>query len=141
MDGYIGKYMETSLARTVYSLARVLLALLFMQHGAQKLFGFFGGIDGAGGAVELVSLLGLAGVIEFFGGLAVFLGLFTRLAALLSAAEMLAAYLMFHSPQGINPILNEGEMALLYFAGFLIVAGYGAGKWSLDRVLWKKEIF
>ena len=107
-----------------------------MQHGAQKLFGMFGFQ-----AVPLTSLFGLAGIIEFFGGLAIALGFFTRLAALISALEMGAAYFMVHIPQGLMPILNQGELALLYFASFLVITVYGARRLSLEKALLKKEIF
>ncbi len=85
--------------------------------------------------------MGLAGVIEFFGGLALAVGLFTRLAALGGLATMISAYFMAHFPNGWIPIMNKGELALLYFAAFLIFIIYGAGKFSLEHALFKKEIF
>ena len=120
-----------------YVVFRVLIGLLFFQHGAQKLFGWFG----AKGTVQLVSLMGLAGVIEFFGGLAIALGLFTRLAASLSAITMLWAYFQVHFPKGFIPILNRGELALVYFAALLILMLHGARKWGLEKKLFKKELF
>ena len=120
----------------LYFVFRVLIGLLFMQHGAQKLFGMFGFQS-----VPLTSLFGLAGIIEFFGGLAIALGFFTRLAALISALEMGVAYFMVHIPNGLVPILNQGELALLYFAAFLAIMVYGARKWGLEKALLKKEIF
>ncbi len=119
-----------------YAVFRVLVGLLFMQHGAQKLFGMFNFQ-----AAPVMSMFGVAGVIEFFGGLAIALGLFTRLAALVSAIEMLAAYFIAHVPNGLVPILNQGELALLYFASFLILMVYGARKLSLEKALLKKEMF
>ena len=107
-----------------------------MQHGAQKLFGMFGFQ-----AAPLVSLFGLAGIIEFFGGLAIVLGFFTRLTALIAAVEMIVAYTIVHLPNGLVPILNQGELALLYFASFLILIVYGARKLSLERAILKKEVF
>ncbi|MDP3639620.1 MAG: DoxX family protein [Nanoarchaeota archaeon] len=124
----------------LYVLFRVLVGLGFMLHGGQKLFGWFGGVNG-GGAVALVSLFGLAGVIEFFGGLAVLLGFFTRLGAGIAALEMLVAYMYMHRPQGWIPLLNGGEAAWLYFAAFLVLLVYGSGKWSLEKKLLKKEVF
>ena len=121
-----------------YFLFRVVVGVLFLQHGGQKLFGWFGGLGG--NPAELIGLMGLAGVIEFFGGLAIILGLFTRLAAVITAAEMVIAYFMVHLPQGPTPLLNQGETALLFFASFLVLLGYGAGKWSLGKMLFKKEI-
>ena len=120
----------------LYFVFRVVIGLLFVQHGAQKLFGMFGFQ-----AVPLTSLFGLAGIIEFVGGLAIALGFFTRLAALISAIEMIAAYFMVHVSQGVIPIVNQGELALLYFAAFLVITVYGARKLSLEKALLKKEIF
>ena len=124
----------------LYVLFRVLVGFGFMLHGGQKLFGWFGGVNG-GGAVALASLFGLAGVIEFFGGLAVLLGFFTRLAAGIGALEMAAAYIMVHRQQSWLPLLNGGDPAWLFFATFLVLLVYGSGKWSLEKKLLKKEVF
>ncbi|MEK6861086.1 MAG: DoxX family protein [Nanoarchaeota archaeon] len=121
-----------------YFVFRVLVGLLFLQHGGQKLFGWFGGLGG--NTAELVSLMGLAGIIELIGGLAIVLGLFTRLTALIAAVEMIVALFMAHFPKSIFPILNGGESAALFFASFLVLLAYGAGKWSLGRILFKKEV-
>ncbi len=118
-----------------YTGFRVLVGLLFLQHGVQKLFGWFGGGTGA----ALFSLMGLAGVIETVAGVAITLGLFTRSAALLSSAVMLVAYFKVHAPMGLIPILNKGELALLYLAAFFVLAGWGAGRWGLEKVLFKEE--
>jgi putative oxidoreductase len=115
-----------------YFVFRVFVGLLFMQHGAQKLFGWFGG-----NSADLLSLFGLAGVIEFSAGLAIVLGLLTRWAALISAVEMAVAYFMAHFPKGWVPIQNGGELALLFFASFLVLIAYGSGKWCLDKVVFK----
>lgn len=123
-----------------YVVFRILIGLGFMLHGGQKLFGWFGG-PGGGGSVPLTSLFGAAGVIEFVAGLAVLLGFFTRVAAGLAALEMLVAYVYVHRPQGWIPLLNGGEAAWLYFAAFLVLSVYGAGKWSLEKKLLKKEVF
>lgn len=122
----------------LYFVFRVLIGLLFMQHGSQKLFGWLGGLGG--NSAELLSLMGLAGIIEFFGGLAIVLGLFTRLIALIAAVEMLVAYYLAHFSRNVFPILNNGEPAALFFSAFLVLLAYGAGKWSLGKVLFKKEI-
>ena len=120
-----------------YVVFRVFVGLLFFQHGAQKLFGWFG----AQGTANLFSLMGVAGVIEVFGGLAIALGLLTRLAALGGIIDVIGAYFIAHFPQGWIPIMNKGELALLYFAAFLILIVYGAGKLSLERAILKKELF
>ncbi|MEK6952811.1 MAG: DoxX family protein [Nanoarchaeota archaeon] len=122
----------------LYFIFRVLVGFLFLQHGGQKLFGWFGGLGG--NSAELFTLMGLAGVIEFFAGLVIVLGLFTRLAALIAAVEMLAAYYMGHLSRNILPIQNNGEPAVLFFASFLVLLAYGAGKWNLGKVFFKKEI-
>jgi putative oxidoreductase len=114
-------------------LLRVAAALLFMQHGAQKLFGLLGGMGGSGGTAPLASLLGLAGVLEFFGGALILVGLLVRPLALVLAGEMVAAYVMAHLPQGGFPVQNQGELALLFAAIFLFLLGNGAGNWSLDH--------
>ena len=119
----------------LYLVFRVLVGGIFFIHGAQKLFGWFGGNKVA----ALVSLMGVAGVIEFFGGLLIVLGLFTRLAALVSAVQMLVAYFMVHFPGGWNPVVNKGEPALLLFAAFLVLLVYGNQKWSVEKAVFGKE--
>ncbi len=132
------KYVDR-FGSTAYFLFRVLIGLLFVQHGAQKLFGAFGGINGQ--AAALVSLMGLAGLIEFIGGLAIATGFFTRLVAGIAGIEMIVAFFMVHAPQGWMPLTNQGELALLYLAGFLALSVYGSGRWSLEAALLKKEHF
>jgi len=111
-----------------YFVFRVLVGLMFAIHGAQKLFGAFGG-----NKAELFSLMGLAGIIEFFGGLMILVGLWVSLASFFSALQMLVAYFMAHSGQGLNPLANGGEKAVLYFAAFLVLLAFGAGKWGFDK--------
>lgn len=119
-------------APTMQGIFRIGVALLFMQHGAQKLFGLLGGSQ----IESLFSLMGLAGVLEFFGGLLVVLGLFTRSVAGILALEMLIAYFMAHLPNGVFPIQEGGgELALLYALGFALIATIGAGKFNLDEQL------
>ena len=120
----------------MYLVFRVFVGLLFAQHGAQKLFGLLGGQQAA-----LASLFGAAGVIELVGGLMLALGLFVRPAALVTAGEMVVAYFMVHAKMGLVPIQNQGELALLYFAAFLVLLVHGAGRWGLERALLKKESF
>ncbi len=124
---------------TVHVLLRVGAGLLFMQHGAQKLFGLLGGVNGAGASVELLSQMGLAGVLEFFGGLLIVLGLLTRPVALLLAGQMVVAYLIAHAPQGGLPVQNGGELALLFALIFAFLASVGSGEWSLDRLIARGE--
>jgi putative oxidoreductase len=107
--------------------------LLYMEHGLQKLLGWFGGMGPNHGTVQLISQMGLAGVIETFGGLLVVLGLFTRPVALVMALEMLVAFFQVHFPQGGFPIENRGELPLLYMLVWLFFAGNGPGPFSLDE--------
>ncbi len=112
----------------LHAVLRIGAGLLFMQHGAQKLFGMLGGNQ-----VELISQMGLAGVLEFFGGLLIVLGLFTRPVAILLVIEMLWAYFQAHMPQGGAPIQNGGELPLLFALVFAFLAAHGAGPASVDR--------
>ena len=120
----------------LYALFSLFVGFMFFQHGAGKLFGWFGQ-----SSVMLASLFGVAGVVEFLVGLALIFGFFGRLGALLGAVQMLVAYVKVHLPNGINPLANGGELALLYFAAFLIVLAYGNHNWSLEKKLLGKEQF
>jgi len=113
----------------LYALFRIFVGLLFLQHGLQKLFGIFTDNN----PVILLSLMGLAGIIEFGGGILITLGLFTRPIAILGAIEMVSAFFIAHYPRGIVPIENGGELALLYFTAFLVLIAHGSRKWSLDK--------
>jgi putative oxidoreductase len=121
-----------SIAPWTHALLRIGVGLLYMQHGLQKLFGMFGGMDGAGATVPLVSQMGLAGVLETFGGLLLVLGLLTRPVTFVLAGEMLVAFLQAHLPRGGVPLQNGGELALLYMLVFLFLVGHGAGPLSID---------
>jgi len=121
----------------LYALFSLLVGFMFFQHGTGKLFGWFGG-----SAFEFASLMGVAGIVEVVVGLALFLGLFSRLAALLGAVQMLVAYVKAHLLiGGFNPLTNGGELALLFFAAFLIVLIHGNHNWSLEKKLVGKEQF
>ncbi len=137
-ESFLEKYFNTNF---LYFIFRVFAGLLFLQHGLQKLFGTFGGVAGNGQPVELFSLFGLAGLIEFIAGISIAVGLFTRLAAFISAIEMVVAYFIMHVPNGLIPLLNQGELALLYFASFLVLMMYGAKKWGIESAILKKEVF
>ncbi|MDT4969405.1 MAG: putative oxidoreductase [Acidobacteriota bacterium] len=115
------------------SLLRIVAAFLFMAHGAQKLFAF--PAAGKGGIVPLLTWYGAASVLELFGGFLLLLGLFTRPVALILSGEMAVAYFMNHASGGFWPLLNQGELAVLYCFVFLFLAAAGGGEWSMDRVL------
>lgn len=112
---------------TLYAVLRIVSGFLFACHGAQKLFGMFGG--------QRVTqpLMVAAGIIEFAGGLLIAAGLFTSIAAFICSGQMAVAYFMAHAPQGFWPIQNQGEMAALYCFVFLYIAAHGAGPLSIDR--------
>ena len=127
------------LAGPTHAILRIGAALLFMQHGAMKLFGAFGGMDGQGGKVELMSQMGLAGVIEVFGSLLIIVGFLTRPVAALMFVEMLAAFWIAHMPQGGFPVQNGGELPLLFALVWLFLVGNGAGPWSVDAALRRRN--
>ena len=106
----------------------------FSLHGFQKLFGLLGGRMAA-----FPSLNWTAGLLECLGGLLILLGLFTRPVAFLLCGQMAVAYFMRHSPRGFWPILNGGELALLYAFIFLYLSVAGPGPISLDRLFRKKS--
>lgn len=113
------------------SVLRIIIGFLFTQHGAQKLFGFLAAPGTP--APGLLSMAGIAGVLEFFGGLFILLGLFTRPVAFILSGLMAAAYFLAHAPQGFWPLQNRGELAVVYCFVFLYMALAGGGSWSVDR--------
>jgi putative oxidoreductase len=110
------------------SVLRIMTALLFLQHGLMKLFGF----PASDFQPPLFSLFGLAGVLEVVGGLLLLVGLFTRPVAFILSGEMAVAYFMAHAPQGFFPIKNGGEVAILFCFVFLYLVFSGPGAWSID---------
>ena len=119
-------------------LLRVVAGLLFFQAGGMKLFGWFGGMPG-GGTAPLMSQVGIGGALEFFGGIAIMLGLLTRPVAFILSGEMAVAYWQFHAPHGAWPIVNQGQPAVLFCFIFLCMAAQGAGNWSLDELIQRKR--
>jgi len=120
-----------SWAPRLLSVLRIVAAFLFMSHGMQKLLGFPAPLARS---PELFSLIGLAGTLELFGGALLLVGLFTRPVAFILSGEMAFAFFMAHAPRGFWPLLNGGELAVLYCFLFLYLAAAGGGPWSLDRV-------
>ena len=115
----------------MYALLRIFSGLLFFCHGAQKLFGWMGG------TVRSDPLMVVAGIVELLGGVAIAAGILTSVAAFLSAGQMAIAYLIAHAPQGLWPIENGGEKALMYLLIFLLIASRGPGIWSIQTIFFK----
>jgi putative oxidoreductase len=113
---------------------RIVTGYLLIPHGTAKLFGtphqaMFDGL-------QLFSLMGMAGVLEVFGGLLIVIGLFTRPVAFVLCGFMAVAYFMAHASQGnvLLPMLNQGELAVLWCFVFLYFVFSGAGAWSVDAM-------
>lgn len=122
-------------AHTVF---RIGVGAAFFTHGAQKLLGWFGGVDGNGATANLMSQYGAAGVIEFAGGLLLVAGLFTRMTAFIAAGEMAVAYFWGHaSGNGLFWWGNHGELAMIYCFAMLVLSAFGAGPLSADAAMSK----
>jgi len=124
MQRWLGKWSEHT-----FAVLRVVSGALFACHGAQKLFGVLGGRQNLQDPLVLT-----AGIIELVGGLLIALGLFASFAAFLASGEMAVAYFKVHAPNGFWPILNKGELAVVYCFLFLYIAARGSGPFSLDRL-------
>ncbi|PYS24821.1 MAG: DoxX family protein [Acidobacteria bacterium] len=122
----------------VLSVLRIVAGFLFLQHGTQKLFGY--PMRPPGGKPALGSLFGVAGLLEFIGGILIMIGLFTRPVAFILSGEMAVAYLMIHAPQGFWPTKNQGETAVFYCFLFLFFVFSGPGPWSVDALLGIRSI-
>jgi putative oxidoreductase len=117
----------------VLSVLRIIVALLFLEHGLQKFFGF----PSAG--PPMTSLLYVQGVIEIVGGILLLLGAYTRVVAFILAGDMAFAYFMAHFPRSFFPAVNGGDAAVLYCFVFLYLLFAGGGPWSVDRVALKQN--
>ena len=117
----------------IYGLLRIVTGLMFAMHGAQKLFGWPSGEPMTG-----VPLMLVAGIIEFVGGLMIGLGLGTRIAAFIASGEMAAAYFMVHAKDSFYPLVNHGELAVVYCFLFLYIAATGSGKLSIGGAMRRK---
>lgn len=112
------------------SVLRIMTGLLFMEHGTQKLFGF---PPSPNPGPALLSLLGVQGILELIGGLLILIGFLTRPVAFILAGDMAVAYFMAHAPRGFFPVLNGGQLAILYCFVFLYLFAAGGGVWSVDE--------
>lgn len=112
-----------------YLFLRLVFGFLFACHGAQKMFGILGGHKVNPGA----NLDFLGTLIELIAGVLIFLGLFTRQAAFIASGEMAVAYFWVHAPHSFFPIVNHGELAVIYCFVALYIAAHGAGRFGVDR--------
>jgi putative oxidoreductase len=136
MADHDGQTLVDRVAPYILSIMRIIVAFLYVQHGAQKLFGFHAMPQMP--TPPLFSFMGFAGFLEFVGGLFVFLGLFTRPVAFILSGQMAVAYFMVHGPKGFWPMANGGDLAVLWCFVFFYLAFAGGGPFSFDRVIRKK---
>jgi putative oxidoreductase len=129
MERVLGRF-----AGEFYAFLRIVAGFLFACHGAQKLLGVLGGNQ-----VQLASQMGLAGIIELVGGTLIAIGLFASPAAFIASGEMAFAYFQAHAPKSFWPILNGGELAVLYCFLFLYIAARGSGALSVDGLIRGKK--
>lgn len=115
-------------------LLRIVSGVLFFQHGAMKIFGWFGGLDGKGATAALASVAGVAGLLELLGALMA-IGLLTRPVAFILAGEMAVAYFWKHQPTALWPIQNQGTLAALFAVVWLYFAAAGPGRLAMDNLL------
>jgi len=128
--------LEPDWGPRVRSILRIMVGLLFLEHGLAKLFGF----PSAAMHPAMFHLLWFAGVIEALSGLLVALGLFTRYAAFIMSGEMAVAYFMSHAPRNFFPMMNGGDAAVLYCLIFFYLFVVGGGAWSIDSLLgWDRQ--
>jgi putative oxidoreductase len=128
----------TTWAPRLLGVLRIVAALLFLQHGTAKFFGF-PYVEYLAGT-PVLSLWGIAGVLEVAGGILLALGLFTRPVAFVLSGEMAFAYFLEHIEVSFFPLLNQGESAVLYCFLFLYLAAAGGGPWSLDALLRRRRL-
>lgn len=119
----------------LYAILRIFAGLMFAMHGSQKVFG----IPGDESPVPLASLLGVGAALELICGVLIALGLVASYAAFIASGGMAVCYFTMHFPQGFLPILNQGELAVLYCFLFLYIAAQGSGVWSIDALLGERE--
>jgi putative oxidoreductase len=126
-------------APRMLSVLRIVAALLLLEHGTQKLFGFPTPNPAAGGTPATFTLIWYAAILEFAGGLLLLFGVFTRPVAFILSGEMAFAYWMAHAPRSPFPVLNGGESAILYCFVFLYLFAAGGGAWSVDQLRQRRD--
>ena len=126
MDGFLGRY-----STYIYAIFRIVFGFMFMVHGAQKLFGW----PPSKQPMEVAGIILVAGIIELVCGFLVMIGFFSSFAAFLASGTMAVAYFMAHQPGGALPIMNGGELAVVYCFAFLYIASRGSGVWSVDSIM------
>ena len=130
MERFLGKY-----SAHLYALLRVVAGAMFAMHGSQKLFG----VPGNKPSVPIGSLLGVAGIVEFVAGVMIAIGLLASFAAFVACGEMAFAFFHAHFPQGFLPIMNGGELAVVYCFLFLYIASHGSGMCAVDSIFLRKK--
>lgn len=130
------KYILEKNTEQVYALMRIVTGILFFSHGFQKISGMLQGVFPTDNTLIL-----LAALIEFIGGLGIIFGWKVFIFAFIASGEMAVAYFKSHQPRGVWPIDNGGEKAVFYCFLFLFMAAKGSGKWSLDNYLKKGQRF
>ena len=125
--------MTCNCPKATHALLRIMTAFLFVPHGYQKLFGL-GGVGPRDGVLPMI-----AGTIELVGGILILIGFKTRWVAFLCSGLMAAAYFIAHAKDGFLPLLNRGELAVLYCFVFLFLCANGSGIWSVDDLLAKRK--
>ena len=131
MERFLGQFSPIA-----FVLLRIVSGLMIACHGGQKVLGMF---DSPHGAAPLGSLMGVGGLLELIGGFLVAFGLFGSIAAFILSGQMAVAYFMVHAKGGFFPIVNKGELAVLYCFVFLFIACHGSGILSLDSVLFRRN--
>ena len=132
MNSYLARFTPQLL-----SILRIIAGFLFVEHGTQKWLNFPGS---RATPTELMSMTGVTGSLELVGGTLLLLGLFTRPVAFVMSGFMAFAYFIAHAPQGFWPLLNRGELAVLYCFVFLYFSAAGGGPWSLDAWLGQRKL-
>jgi putative oxidoreductase len=127
MNRILGPYSEY-----VYAVLRIVAGLMFACHGMQKVLGWFGGFGAPGATADVGSMMWIVGMIELVGGLMIAVGLLASWAAFLCSGLMAIAYFFAHQSAGLLPIVNKGELAVLYCFLFLFIAARGSGPLSVD---------